>query len=121
MSQTGVRSSTLVQCLSVIFPSMPCVHINLSVTQRKNGVFTGRGYAQTYEHPTTKGMKNPLTCFIAALLKCREVKNMPMFVQLRMADVHIYVYISVPLHSTSSSSPTTLNFSLQFRIWFVVN
>jgi len=89
--------------------------------KEKNGVFTGRGYAQTYEHPTTKGMKNPLTGFIAALLKCREVKNMPMFVQLRMADVHIYVYISVPLHSTSSSSPTTLNFSLQFRIWFVVN
>jgi hypothetical protein len=38
-------------------------------------VFTGRGYAQTYDHPTTKGIKNPLSGFIAALLKCREVKN----------------------------------------------
>jgi hypothetical protein len=42
-------------------------------SKEKNGVFTGRGYAQTYDHPTTKGMKNPLAGFIAALLKCREV------------------------------------------------
>jgi hypothetical protein len=57
-------------------------------------VFTGRGFGQTYDHPTTKGMKKPLTGFIAALLKCREVKKKIAYICAAPHGGHAHLYFS---------------------------